>query len=419
MDQMMEGQFYRDTIRTLEEAGKIINIDTNVMERLKRPKRSIIVSVPVRMDDYTVKVFTGYRIQHSCTLGPYKGGIRYHQDVNLSEVAALAALMTFKTSLLTLPLGGAKGGITVDPTKLSRSEKQSLTRRFTSEIGEFIGPNIDIPAPDLGTDPQTMAWIMDTYSQERGHAIPGVVTGKPIEIGGSYGRTGATGLGVVFSCEKIAEKLGRKLSEMTMAIQGFGNVGMYAAQFAFERHAKILAVSDVTGGIFNGDGLDIPDVIAYIKEHKSLRGYPKGQPLTNEQLLELNVDILCPCALDGVVNESNVEKIKAKVIVEGANGPVTLGASKLLHERKVTIVPDILANGGGVIVSYFEWVQSLASYFWDEAEVNSKMKSIITRAFDGVWSFSQQHNQDMRMSAMSVSVKRLETAMLMRGLYPR
>lgn len=419
MDSITEGQFFRDTIRTLEEAGKVINIDNNVLERLKRPRRAIVVSVPVRMDDYSVKVFTGYRVQHSSTLGPYKGGIRYHEGVNMSEVAALATLMTFKTSLLTLPLGGAKGGITVDPTKLSRTEKQNLTRRFTSEIGPFIGPNEDIPAPDLGTDAQTMAWIMDTYSQERGHAIPGVVTGKPIEIGGSYGRTGATGLGVVFICEKASEKKGKKLSDMRVAIQGFGNVGMHAALYAYERKAKVVAVSDVTGGIFNGDGLNIPEVMDHVKEHKSLRGYSKAQILTNEDLLELDVDILVPAALDGVINDKNAEKIRAKMIIEGANGPVTLTASKVLHEKGIWVVPDILANGGGVIVSYFEWVQSLASYFWDEDEVNAKMRTIITRAFDKVWKFSQENQQDMRMSAMAVAVKRLETAMLLRGLYPR
>jgi glutamate dehydrogenase (NAD(P)+) len=419
IDALIDGPFYRDTVRMLDDAGKLINIDKNVLERLKRPRRAVIVSVPVRMDDYTVKVYTGYRVQHSNTLGPYKGGIRYHQDVTLGEVAALAALMTFKCSLLSLPLGGAKGGITIDPTKLSRTEKQNLTRRYTSEIGPFIGPNSDIPAPDMGTDPQTMAWLMDTYSQEHGYAIPGVVTGKPIEIGGSYGRTGATGLGVVFSAEKAAETKGKKISDYSIAIHGFGNVGMHAALYAHERGAKIVAVSDVGGGIHRGAGLNIPEVIKFYKENKTLKDFPGAEAISNEKLLELDVDVLAPCALDGVITEKNAKNIKARIIVEGANGPVNFEAHKILTEKGIMTVPDILANGGGVIVSYFEWVQSLASYFWDEDEVNSKMKIIITKAFDNVWKFAQEHKVDMRAAAMAVATKRLETAMLLRGLYPR
>lgn len=418
-DTLIDGPFYRDTIRMLEDAGKIGSVDRNILERLKRPRRALIVSVPVRMDDYSVKVFTGYRVQHSNTLGPYKGGIRYHQDVTLGEVAALSALMTFKCSLLNLPLGGAKGGVTVDPTQLSRTEKQNLTRRYTSEIGPFIGPNEDIPAPDMGTDGQVMAWLMDTYSQERGHAIPGVVTGKPIEIGGSYGRTGATGLGVVFSAEKAAETKGKKLSDYSMAVQGFGNVGMHAALFAHERQAKVVAVSDVHGGIYRADGLHIPEVIKYYKENKTLKDFPGTEAISNEKILELDVDVLAPCALDGVITEKNAKNIKARILVEGANGPINFEGHKILTEKGIMTVPDILANGGGVIVSYFEWVQSLASYFWDEEEVNSKMKIIITRAFDNVWKFSQDHKVDMRAAAMAVSIKRLETAMLLRGLYPR
>ena len=419
VDALVDGPFYRDTIKMLEDAAALASIDKNVLERLKRPRRALIVSVPVRMDDYTVKVFTGYRVQHSNTLGPYKGGIRYHQDVTMGEVAALAALMSFKCSLLSLPLGGAKGGVTVDPTKLSRTEKQNLTRRYTSEIGPFIGPNADIPAPDMGTDAQTMAWLMDTYSQEQGYAVPGVVTGKPIEIGGSYGRAGATGLGVVFIAERSAATKGKKLSDLTMAVQGFGNVGIHAAQFAHERGAKIVAVSDVHGGIYRASGLPIPEVMAYYKENKNLKDFPQTEPISNEKLLELKVDILAPCALDGVITEKNAKNIQAPIIVEGANGPINFEAHKILTEKGTMVAPDILANGGGVIVSYFEWVQSLASYFWDEDEVNSKMKIIITKAFDQVWKFAQEKKVDMRAAAMAVAAKRLETAMLLRGLYPR
>ncbi len=414
-----EGVFYQNTVKIVEEAANVINCDPNVLERIKRPKRAIIVSIPVRMDDYRVKVFTGYRVQHSSTLGPFKGGIRYHQDVDLSEVAALAALMTFKCSLLNLPLGGAKGGVKVDATKLSRTEKQNLTRRFTSELGPFIGPAKDIPAPDVGTDPQTMAWLMDTYSQETGFAQPSVVTGKPIEIGGSHGRMGSTGLGVVFSSEKALEKLGMRLDGATMAIQGFGNVGQHAALYAHQRGAKVLAVSDVSGGLYNSSGLDVPDVIRYVSEHKVVKGYPKAEPISNDDLLTLSCDVLAPCALDGVIHDGNVDKLQAKVVVEGANGPCTASASRRLVERDILNVPDILANGGGVIVSYFEWVQSLAYFFWDEEQVNTKMKQIITNAFDRAWELKTEKKIDMRTASMATAVRRLEKAMLLRGLYPR
>ena len=424
MDQNIEplydGPLFRNAIQTLDESAKIINCDPNVLERLKRPRRCITVSVPVRMDDYSVKVFTGYRVQYSPTLGPYKGGIRYHQNVDLQEVVGLAALMTFKNSVLGLPLGGAKGGITVDPTKLSRTEKQNLTRRYASEIGPFVGPTKDIPAPDVGTDPQTMAWFMDTYSQEQGgFAQPGVVTGKPVEIGGSLGRNHATGLGVVYVAEKAFEVCKMNMKGATIAIQGFGNVGSFAAKFAHDRGARIVAVSDVSGGIFNGDGLDIPEVLEYIKAHKFLKGYPKATPISNEDLLEVKCDALFPCALENQIDTHNAEKIQAKIIVEGANGPITNAATKILSKRGVFIAPDVIANGGGVIVSYFEWVQDTMALFWDEDEVNGRLKTIITKAFDKGYSMAKEKNVDMRSAAMAVSVQRLEKAMLLRGLYPR
>ncbi len=414
-----DGPMFKNTIKILEDAAAVINCDPNVLERIKRPKRAIIVSVPVRMDDYRVKVFTGYRVQHSSTLGPFKGGIRYHQDVDISEVAALATLMTFKCSLLNLPLGGGKGGIRVDPTQLSRTEKQNLTRRYTSELGSSIGPHVDIPAPDMGTDPQTMAWIMDTYSQETGFAQPSVVTGKPVEIGGSLGRNGATGLGVIFTAEKALATQGLKMPGTTMVVQGFGNVGQHAALYGFERGAKILAVSDVSGGIYSAGGLDVPDVIRYVTEHKVVKGYPKSEPVSNEQLLTMKCDILAPCAMENVITEANAPKIDCKFIIEGANGPTTNEATKILEGRGITVCPDILANGGGVIVSYFEWVQGLQHYFWTEEEVNNKMKQIITGAFDKVWELKTEKKVDMRTAAMAQSVRRLERAMLLRGLYPR
>ena len=416
----LNGPLFQNTLQTIDEAAKLINCDPNIMERLRKPRRCVTVSIPIRMDDQSVKVFTGYRVQYNSTLGPYKGGIRYHQNVDLPEVVGLAALMTFKNSVLGLPLGGAKGGICVDPSKLSRTEKQNLTRRYASEISPFIGPNKDIPAPDVGTDPQTMAWFMDTYSQEQGgFAQPGVVTGKPVEIGGSLGRNHATGLGVIYICERAME-----LNSMTMAgsrivIQGFGNVGSFAAKFAFERGAHIIAVSDVTGGIFNGEGLNIPDLIEYVVSNKGVRGYPKSQPLTNEELLEIECDALLPCALEGQIDSHNAEKVKCKLIIEGANGPVTNAATKILHKRGIFIAPDVIANGGGVIVSYFEWVQDIMSFFWDEADVDFKLKGIILKAFDNVYKLQKEKNVDMRSAALAVSIARLEKAMLLRGLYPR
>ncbi|MDX9730541.1 MAG: Glu/Leu/Phe/Val dehydrogenase [Bdellovibrionales bacterium] len=418
-EKLYRGEMFDNTIKLLDNAAKAINCDPNVLARVKRPKKAVVVSVPVRMDDYRVRVFTGFRVQHSSTLGPYKGGIRYHQDVTLSEVAALATLMTFKCSLLNLPLGGGKGGIAVDPTKLSRTEKQNLTRRYTSELGTLIGPQVDIPAPDMGTDAQTMAWMMDTHSQEVGYAQPGVVTGKPLEIGGSLGRNGATGLGVVFIAEKGLEKLGMKLDGATMVVQGFGNVGSHAAMFAHQRGAKILAVSDVSGGLHNANGIDIPDLMKWVTENKVIKGYPKADPISNDDLLQLKCDVLVPCAMENQITQANAAKIQAKVISEGANGPTNNDATKILHERDILICPDILANGGGVIVSYFEWVQSMAHFFWTEEEVNQRMRQVITGAFDKVWELKEETKLDMRTAAMAQAVRRLERAMLLRGLYPR
>lgn len=416
----LNGPLFVNAIKTFDEAAKVINCDPNIAERLRRPRRCLTVSVPVRMDDHSVKVFTGYRVQYNSTLGPYKGGIRYHQNVDLAEVVGLASLMTFKNSVLGLPLGGAKGGVCVDPTKLSRAEKQGLTRRYTSEISSFVGPTKDIPAPDVGTDAQTMAWFMDTYSNEQGgYAQPGVVTGKPVEIGGSLGRNHATGLGVIYVCERAMEVNQMKMAGSKIVVQGFGNVGSFAAKFAFERGARILAVSDVSGGIFNGDGLNIPELMAHVKATGFVKGFAGSQAISNEQLLELECDALLPCALEGQIDTHNAEKIKAKIIVEGANGPLTNAATKILDKRGVFIAPDVIANGGGVIVSYFEWVQDIMSFFWEESDVDAKLKGIILKAFDNVYKFKQEKGIDMRTAAMAASISRLERAMLLRGLYPR
>lgn len=415
----LNNPLFVNALQLIDEAGSLIKADPNILVRLKRPKRVISVSVPVRMDDMKVKVFTGYRVQYNSTLGPYKGGMRYHQDVTLGEVVGLACLMMLKNSVLGLPYGGGKGGIAVNSAELSRAEKQALTRRFTSELGPFIGPNKDIPAPDMGTDSQTMAWMMDTYSQEEGYAQPGVVTGKPVEIGGSLGRVGATGLGVIYVTDRLLAKNGLTLKGLSVAIQGFGNVGSHAALYAYERGAKVVAVSDVAGGIFNGDGLNIPELIAHVKETKNILTFDKTQKISNQELLFLPVDVLLPCALENVINDKNCESIKAKFIAEGANGPVTNEASKYLHANGVHIAPDIIANGGGVIVSYFEWVQDIMSFFWDEDEINRKLQSIIIKAFDDVWTMSQEKQVDLRSSAMAVAINRLQKAMLLRGLYPR
>ena len=419
MENLVSGQLYVNVMHALENASELINCDPNVLVRLKKPRRSMMFSVPVRMDDGQVRVFDGYRVQFSSTLGPFKGGIRYHQDVNLSEVAGLAALMTFKTSLLNLPLGGAKGGVRVNPGELSRAEKQSLTRRFTTELGPFIGPHEDIPAPDMGTDPQTMAWMMDTYSQQKGFVQPGVVTGKPVAIGGSLGRNSSTGHGVVYVAAKSCETLGFEFEGATVAVQGFGNVGKHACDLAYKMGAKVVAVSDVSGGVFKGDGLDIPELMRYIKENKVVKGFPGAEFISNNDLLELKVDVLAPCALDGVINKDNAENVKAKIIVEGANGPTTMEADDILTKKGVMVVPDILANGGGVIVSYFEWVQDVQNYFWDAEAVEENMQKTITTAFRKVHQFAKDENVSTRAAAMAVSVKHLERAMLLRGLYPR
>lgn len=415
MEALTSGPLYQNTLRTVEAAGKIINLNANALERLRSPRRALVVSIPVRMDNDRIQTFLGYRVQHNQALGPFKGGLRYHPAVDLSEVAALAALMTFKNSLMNLPLGGAKGGIQVDPTKLSRKELEGLTRKFTSELGPFIGPDKDIPAPDVGTDSQTMAWILDQYSIETGFSQTGVVTGKPIEIGGSLGREAATGLGVVYATERALSTSGKKISDCRIAIQGFGKVGMHAAIEAYALGARVVAVSDVGGGLYNGKGLNIAELVRYTKENVTIKDFPDAEPINNEDLLALDIDVLAPCALDGVIHEKNVGNIRARVIVEGANGPMTNEASQFLTNKGCLVVPDILANGGGVVVSYFEWVQDLGWLFWNEEEVRAKLRDIMYRAFDKVWAFAKQNNQDMRTSAMATSLLRLEKAMKLRG----
>ncbi|MBU6153787.1 MAG: Glu/Leu/Phe/Val dehydrogenase [Bdellovibrionales bacterium] len=415
---------YQNAVLDLETAARVMDLNPGVLERLRMPKKAMCVSIPVRMDDGSVKTFEGYRVQHSTTLGPGKGGIRFHPEVNLSEVSALAMLMTMKCSLVGLPLGGAKGGIRVDPSQLSRAEQQALTRRFTMEIISMIGPEQDIPAPDVGTDGQHMAWMMDTYSMAKGHAVPGVVTGKPIEIGGSLGRPESTGRGVVYVIEHAIELLKKQnkanysMKSMTAAVHGFGKVGAVAAHELAIRGCKVVAVSDFYGAIHNKNGLNVDEVQAYMNKNRTLKGYPNAEAISNEDLLALNVDILVPAAIDGVITKANMKNIKAKIISEGANGPITSEAQQYLEQNGCYIIPDILANAGGVIVSYFEWVQGLQQFFWNEKEVNEKLAEIMARAFNRVAGNAERYKTGMKTAALITSVERLSQAMLLRGLFP-
>ena len=416
---LFESPFFQDAFSQLETAGAVMKIDPNVLERLKYPKRALQVSVPIRLDDGTVKVFEGYRVQHNMTLGPGKGGIRFHPHVSLSETAALAMLMTFKCALVGLPLGGAKGGIKVDPGDLSRAELQALTRRYTTEIAMIIGPEKDVPAPDIGTDSQTMAWFMDTYSQLNGYTVPGVVTGKPVSIGGSLGRAESTGKGVVFCVNFAYEKMNKSITAATtVAIHGFGKVGMPAAHDLHNQGAKIVAISDVSGAIYSAKGLNIPQCIEWVKSGGMLRELKDVEHITNEELLELDVDILIPAAIDGVITKDNAGKVRAKVIAEGANGPLTHEAVDIITAKGALIIPDILCNAGGVIVSYFEWVQGLQMFFWDLDTVNKKLHDIMKQAFDKVWNNAEVYEVNMKQAAFITSLERLQTAMRLRGMWP-
>lgn len=411
---------YKNSVSQLSEAAKVMKLDPNILERLMRPKRALVVSVPIRLDDGSIAVFEGYRVQHNMTLGPGKGGVRFHHEVTISEVAALAMLMTFKCSLVGLPLGGAKGGIRVDPSKLSRQEKQALTRRYTSEINMIIGPDKDIPAPDVGTDGQTMAWMMDTFSQEKGYAIPGVVTGKPIEVGGSLGRNESTGRGVVYTIMEAAKRLGMRLdSSCSVAVHGFGKVGAVAAEEMAALGTRVVAVSDVSGGIYNEKGLNVKALLEHVAKNRTIQGFPGAQSISNDDLLALKVDVLIPAAIDGVIHSQNVGKVNAKIIAEGANGPISADAHRVLVEKGAFIIPDVLCNAGGVIVSYFEWVQGLQNFFWSEEEVNEKLKYTMVNAFTRVMACMDKYKiHDPKTAALITGVDRLNKAMLLRGLFP-
>jgi glutamate dehydrogenase (NAD(P)+) len=402
----------------LRRVAGIFEIDSNLVSVLGGCKKAVEVSIPVSMDDGDTQLFTGYRVTHNIARGPSKGGIRYHPDVTLDEVKALAMWMTWKCALMGIPFGGAKGGVVCDPKKLSRSELERMTRRYTSEIINEIGPEKDIPAPDVGTDGSVMAWIFDTYSMNKGHSVLGVVTGKPLTIGGSLGREEATARGSLYCIRDAVAKRDGRLDSMTVAVQGFGNVGSYLAKFLHEEGATVVALSDSTVALHNPKGIDVPAAFAYKREHRTLSGLKDAEEITSEELLTLDVDVLAPCALEQVITEQNAAQVRATIICEGANGPVTPAADAILEDRGVLILPDVLANAGGVVVSYFEWVQGLQEYFWKETEVNAKLNDIISRAFDETWDTAERRQMPMRVAAYGLAVQRVAEATITRGIYP-
>lgn len=401
------------------KAAEIMGLEDNLRERLMWPQRTMVVALPFRRDKYDeIETVFGYRVQHVLSQGPTKGGIRYHEEVNLGETSALAMWMTWKCSLMNLPYGGAKGGVAIDPSTLSRGEIERLTRRYTAEIFPMIGPDKDIPAPDMGTDEQVMAWVMDTYSQQVGYSVPAVVTGKPVVLGGSLGRREATGRGVTYVSQLAAKHLGFPLAGASVVVQGFGNVGANAARLLAEQGAKIIGVSDVGCGIYNPRGLNVNDVLQHVAEHRQLAGYTEAETITNQQLLELPCDVLVPAALQNQITAANAAKLQCRLIVEGANGPTTLEADEVLDDRGIFVVPDILANAGGVTVSYFEWVQDTQNFSWTLEEINSRLQRIMTDAFERTLNRSQKQQLNMRTAALFEGINRVVEATMLRGLFP-
>jgi glutamate dehydrogenase (NAD(P)+) len=411
------GSIFNAMLEEFDGAARLLGLDPGIWKILTSPKRQITVSCPVQMDNGEIEVFTGYRVQYNITLGPAKGGIRYHPDVTLDEVTALAAWMTWKCAVAHIPFGGGKGGIICDPTRMSRRELEALTRRYVAEIIDAIGPDKDVPAPDVNTNDQIMAWVMDTYSMHVGYTATAVVTGKPIEMGGSLGRREATGRGVMIVTRESAKHLGLDINQATVAVQGFGNVGSVSADHLSRIGAKIVAVTDWKGGVYNANGLDIPKMIDYARQHKTIDGFPGGEPIDNEQLFSLEVDVLVPAALENQITMENASLIKAKIIAEGANGPTTPDAHRVLHDRGIFVVPDILANAGGVTTSYFEWVQDRHGYFWEEDEVNRRLEAKMVEAFEDVLQMSLKYKTDMRTAAYIVAINRVATVTRMRGMY--
>ena len=400
-----------------DRAAELLSLDPGLYKVLRHPERQIITSIPITLDNGEVEVFTGFRVHYNTSRGPAKGGIRYDLGVNLDEVTALAAWMTWKCAVVDVPFGGAKGGVICDPFRMSQGELERLTRRYTASLIELLGPESDVPAPDVNTNEKVMAWIMDTYSMHKRHTVTAVVTGKPIALGGSRGRREATGRGVMISVKEALRERGMPLLGTKVAIQGFGNVGSVAAKLMQDEGLTIVAISDKTTGIYNPDGLNIEDALEWIQKNRFLEGYPGGDPVSNEGVLELECDVLAPCALENVITRKNAGNIKAQIIAEGANGPTTAPADKILDDKGVFVVPDILANAGGVTVSYFEWVQNREGYYWSEDVVNERLRDVMIRSFNDVCSFSKTHNVNMRTAAYMLSIDRVAAVHRLRGVY--
>jgi glutamate dehydrogenase (NAD(P)+) len=409
---------WRVALAQYDRAADKLNLGAAVRQVLRHPKREMTVHFPVQLDDGSTNVFTGYRVWHNVTRGPAKGGIRFHPLTDLAEIRALAMWMTWKCACVKIPYGGAKGGVTCDPKALSSRELERLTRRFTTELGDMIGPDSDIPAPDVNTNAQVMAWMMDTYSMHRGYSVPGVVTGKPVSIGGSEGRQEATGRGVIYTIQEAAKALDLDLSGARVVVQGYGSAGESAARFIAELGAQVIAVSDSRGGVFNGDGLDLPLVTRHKQETGSVVGTPRARPISNDELLELDCDVLIPAALEGVITERNAPRVRARLIAEAANGPTSPEADDIFRERGIVVIPDILCNAGGVTVSYFEWVQDREEFFWSLDEINARLRRIMVRAYDDVQRTAMEHDIDLRLAAYMLSVSRVAEATMTRGIYP-
>jgi glutamate dehydrogenase (NAD(P)+) len=414
-----DSQMYNEAVGQFNRVARLMGLDDNVADRLRVPQKSTVVSFPFRHDNYTeVETIFGYRVQHLTTMGPTKGGIRFDTDVDLGEVAALAMWMTWKCAIVGVPFGGAKGGVRINPMNLSRAELQRVTRRFTMEIINVIGPDTDIPAPDLGTNEQVMAWLMDTYSQHVGHAVPAIVTGKPPALGGSVARREATGRGLMFLLPQASQAIGFDHKGASVAIHGFGNVGRYAAVGARDMGSRVVAVSDISGAVYDPEGIDVDAVGKWVDEHRFLEGFPDADFIDGKEIFGLDVDVLVPAAIQNVIRADNAGDVKAKLVIEGANNPTTLEADDILRSRGVFIVPDILANAGGVTVSYFEWVQDVQKYFWSENETVGRLREIMTRAFDEVHSISVNEGVDMRTAALIKGIRRVADAKLVRGVFP-
>ncbi len=413
-----QGSAYWVALQQFEDAAQVLNLNEGMADFLRHPKRELTVNFPVTMDDGSMRMFTGYRVHHNTVRGPTKGGIRFHPNVDLNEVRALAMWMTWKCAVVNIPYGGAKGGVIVDPNRLSESELRKLTRRFATEISIIMSPEGDIPAPDVNTNAQTMAWIMDTYSMHKGYSIPAVVTGKPVQIGGSLGRVDATGRGVMVTTREALKLCGKSYRDVTVAVQGFGNVGSYAATLMAAQGATIVAVSDASGGIANPKGLDIKAVRDYVAAHKVVKGFPGADAITNEELLAFKCDVLAPCALENQLTGQNADRVQASIVAEGANGPTTPEADRILEDKGVTLIPDILCNAGGVTASYFEWVQDLQSFFWTEDEINARLERIMAEAFHAVMAEAGKRRVGRRVAAQVLAIGRVAEAATLRGIYP-